>query len=74
VSDAFSLNRFADITLYIVRAEYTQKQSIAEAEKLQTSGKFNNMYFVFNASDIKKANYQYGYDYGEKEKTDKNKI
>ena len=61
VSDTFSLNRFADVTLYIVRAEYTHKQSIAEAEELYTSGKLNNMYFVLNASDIKKATYRYGY-------------
>lgn len=61
VSDTFSLNRFADISLYIVRAEYTHKQNIAEAEEIYSSGKLNQMYFILNASNIKKASYRYGY-------------
>jgi len=61
VSDTFSLNRFADVCLYIVRADYTHKQNIVDAEELHNSGKLNNMYFVLNASDVKKASYRYGY-------------
>ena len=61
VSDTFSLDRFSDVTLYLVRAEYTHKQSIAEAEVIFNTGKLKNLYFVLNASDIKKASYRYGY-------------
>ncbi len=61
VSDAYQLNRFADACLYVVRAEYTHKQSISEAEDIYKQKKLNNMYFLLNGSDIKKAGYRYGY-------------
>ena len=61
VSDAYQLNRFADACLYVVRAEYTPKQSISEAEDIYKQKKLNNMYFLLNCSDIKKAGYRYGY-------------
>lgn len=61
VSDAYQLNRFADACLYVVRAEYTPKQSISEAEDIYKQKKLNNMYFLLNGSDIKKAGYRYGY-------------
>lgn len=61
VSDAYQLNRFADACLYVVRAEYTPKQSISEAEDIYKQKKLNNMYFLLNDSDIKKAGYRYGY-------------
>jgi len=61
VSDTFLLNRFADVNLYVVRAEYTHKLSITEANSLFETGKLTNMYFVFNSSDIKKGGYRYGY-------------
>ncbi|MEI8271588.1 MAG: polysaccharide biosynthesis tyrosine autokinase [Paludibacter sp.] len=61
VSDTFALNRFADISLYVVRAEYTPKRNIEDATKLFRMQKVKNMYFVLNASDYKKSNYRYGY-------------
>lgn len=61
VSDSYLLNRFADITLYLVRAEYTLKQNIVDAEQPYLNGQLNNMYFVLNASDLKKSSYRYGY-------------
>ena len=61
VSDTFALNRFADVSLYIVRAEYTPKKNIEDATKLFLAEKVKNMYFILNASDYKKATYHYGY-------------
>ena len=64
VSDSYQLNRFADVCLYVVRAEYTHKQNILDAEENHTLNKLNNMYFVLNASDVQKSGYRYGYHYG----------
>lgn len=64
VSDSYQLNRFADVCLYVVRAEYTHKQNIVDAEENHTLNKLNNMYFVLNASDVQKSGYRYGYRYG----------
>jgi capsular exopolysaccharide synthesis family protein len=64
VSDSYQLNRFADVCLYVVRAEYTHKQNIIDAEDNHTLNKLTNMYFVLNASDVQKSGYRYGYRYG----------
>lgn len=61
VSDSFSLNRFADVSLYVVRADYTPKKNIEDATKLFLNKKVKNMYFVLNASDIHKVAFRYGY-------------
>ena len=61
VSDSFALNRFADVSLYVVRAEYTPKKNIEDATKLFVMNKVKNMYFVLNSSDYKKSTYRYGY-------------
>ena len=61
VSDSFALNRFADVSLYVVRAEYTPKKNIEDATKLFLLNKVKNMYFVLNSSDYKKSSYRYGY-------------
>jgi len=62
VSDCLLLNRFADANLYIVRANYTPKKAIIEANGIFINKKLNNMYLVLNAIDMHKAsNYSYGY-------------
>ncbi len=70
VSDSFSLNRFADMNLYVVRADYTPKKNIADATDLFKHNKLTNLYFVLNAADHAKKIYRkgygkkYGYGYG----------
>lgn len=70
VSDGLLLNRFADVNLYIVRAEYTPKRDIIEANEIYMDKKLNNMYMVLNDVDFTKvASYshyknKYGYGYG----------
>jgi len=70
VSDSFLLNRFADINLYVVRADYTPRKNIVDATNLFRNNKLNNLYFVLNGSDLTKKIYRkgygkkYGYGYG----------
>jgi len=61
VSDSFTLNRLADVNLYVVRADFTPKRNIEEATNLHKNKKLKNMYFILNAGDMKKNTYRYGY-------------
>ena len=61
VSDTYALNRFADVNLYVVRADYTPKKNIEDATILYKQKKLNRMYFVLNAADLSKASLRYGY-------------
>jgi tyrosine-protein kinase Etk/Wzc len=61
VSDSYALNRFADVSLYIVRADYTPKKNIEDATNLFKQKKLNRMYFVLNAADMHKGSIRYGY-------------
>lgn len=61
VSDSFVINRFADVSLYIVRAAYTHKKNVEDATTLYNSNKINNMYFILNGSEENKNAYRYGY-------------
>ncbi|MDD4969950.1 MAG: polysaccharide biosynthesis tyrosine autokinase [Paludibacter sp.] len=61
VSDTYALNRFADVNLYVVRADYTPKKNIEDATNLFKHKKLNRMYFILNAADIQKASIRYGY-------------
>ena len=68
VSDSFLLNRFADVNLYVIRANFTTKKDIEDATNLYKSNKITNMYFVLNNVDMDKHSYRYGngrkYGYG----------
>ena len=61
VSDSFVINRFADVSLYIVRADYTHKKNIEDATILYNQKRIKNMYFVLNASQEHKNTFRYGY-------------
>ena len=75
VSDSFSLNRFADVNLYVVRAGYTPKKHIEDASNLNKHKKLTNLYFVLNSIDFKKSSNRFGYvkkyEYGYKSDNDK---
>ena len=77
VSDSFTLNRFADASLYIVRADFTHKKNIEDATNLFIHKKLKNMYFVLNGVDSRRASYRYGlvrnYEYGYGNETSKKK-
>lgn len=60
VSDSFTLNRFADVNLYVVRADFTPKRGVEDATNLYKQKKLNNLYFVLNGTNKSKINYSYG--------------
>lgn len=74
VSDGLLVERLADVTLYVVRQNYTEKDQLSIINDLASIGKIRNPYLVIN--DIKSSyqgygygyNYGYGYDYGVEKK------
>jgi len=62
VTDTFLINKFADLTLYVVRAGYTEKKLIDFAVDAKNDGKLHHVSFVLN--DVKMANFGYGNKYG----------
>lgn len=67
VSDTFALNRIADATLYVCRANYSRRENIKFAEKVVREGKLKKVSLVINGTDAKQGyGYGYGYGYGRK--------
>lgn len=61
VSDSLILNRFADVNLYVIRADYTPKKNIEDATIIYHENKLKNMFFILNSVDFNKRVYRYGY-------------
>ena len=62
ISDALILDRFADVTLYVVRQKYTPKDQIKHINELYNTKRLNNLGVVVNGIKDKKWNgYSYGY-------------
>ena len=57
IADTFSLTRFTDATIYVCRANYTQKNSIFNAIDFAAEGSLKNLIFVLNDTEVK----EYGY-------------
>ena len=68
VSDTLLVDRISDITLYITRASYTDKQTIEYANRLHKDKSLKRMYFVLNDVELELSKYsyrrKYGYGYG----------
>lgn len=67
VTDTFLISKFADVTLYMVRAEVTEKSLLDFSKNLKESGRLKNMAYVVNGVGASKAygySYNYGYNYG----------
>lgn len=63
VSDALELAQYADVTLYIVRQNYTKKDMITLLNNRVKRGELNNASVVLNGYE-NKAKYGSGYGYG----------
>lgn len=63
VTDTLLISQMADATLYVVRANHSDKQLIHFAKDLHETGKLKNMAFVLNGVPIGRG-YGYGYNYG----------
>ncbi len=59
VSDALILEKHADITLYIVRHDYTPKESIKQIDDLYRDKRFKNLGIIING--VKDDSMFYGY-------------
>jgi len=62
VSDALELSSYADLTLYIMRQNYTKKDMVALLNNRLSRGELHNVSIIFNGFE-NKAKYGTGYDY-----------
>ncbi len=63
VTDAFELAQFCDVTLYIIRQNYTKKDMITLLNNREKRGELNNISIILNGFE-NKAKYGYSYGYG----------
>ncbi|WP_179022256.1 GumC family protein [Winogradskyella forsetii] len=71
VTDTMLISQLADATIYLARANYTEKNLLKFSRDLFESGKLKNMAYVINGVDTNKSNgygYNYGYNYGYSDK------
>ena len=68
VSDTLLIDRVADITLYITRANVTDKRNVELINRLHTEKSLKKLYIVVNDVDVESQRYsykrKYGYGYG----------
>ncbi|MDR0683288.1 MAG: polysaccharide biosynthesis tyrosine autokinase [Dysgonamonadaceae bacterium] len=62
VADAFRINQFVDVTIFVTRSDYTYKSSLSDIQLLYKEDKLHNLTVVLNAVSSKK---RYGYYYGQ---------
>ncbi|MDC8105109.1 GumC family protein [Chryseobacterium sp. PTM-20240506] len=62
VTDTFVISKFADVSLYVVRSERTEKAFIEYANNIAGDNKLKNANFVLN--DVKSENFGYGNKHG----------
>jgi capsular exopolysaccharide synthesis family protein len=63
VSDALELSQFCDVTLYVVRQNFTKKEMLVLLNNRTKRGELNNVSIIFNGYE-NKAKYGVGYGYG----------
>ncbi len=67
VTDTMLISEHADVTLYLVRAGFTEKNLLDFSKNLSETGRLKNMAYVINGVGGSKAygyTYNYGYSYG----------
>lgn len=67
VTDTLLLTQLSDLILYIVRADFTEKNLIKYPEELKKQGKIKNAAYIINSIGIMNVygyNYKYNYSYG----------
>ena len=63
VSDTFTLDRLADATIYVVRADYTTRTDLRFVDEIYADKRLKKLSIVVNGTATKRG---YGYGYGEK--------
>ncbi len=61
VTDGIMAMKKTDVTIYVVRANYSKKDFLQNIERIQKLHKINNISVVFNALPSSKKMYGYGY-------------
>lgn len=64
VTDTIQVSQFADLTIYVIKANHLDKRMLHIPEKLNRENKLPNMAILINGSDHSKGAYGYGYGYG----------
>lgn len=66
VADADIINKFVDMTLFVIRAGLLDRSMLPIIEKYYTDHKYKNLAIVLNGSDYEgsRYGYKYGYKYG----------
>ncbi|MGB5418848.1 GumC family protein [Algibacter sp.] len=65
VTDTLLISQLADATLYIVRADFTEKNLLGHSVELYKNKKLKNLAFVINSvGNSGKYDYNYGHKYG----------
>ncbi|MBR9914838.1 MAG: polysaccharide biosynthesis tyrosine autokinase [Algicola sp.] len=65
VTDTMLISQLADVTVYIARANFTDKKLLNFSKDLYESGKLKNMAYVVNGvGNNRSYGYNYGYNYG----------
>ncbi|MCX7548378.1 polysaccharide biosynthesis tyrosine autokinase [Xanthomarina sp. F1114] len=65
VTDTLLISKFADLFIYVVKANYITKKQLQIAQRMHTEKRLPNMNILLNSVDHKKG-YGYGYGYGTK--------
>ncbi|PIE99946.1 MAG: tyrosine protein kinase [Maribacter sp.] len=72
VTDTLMISKHADVSLFIMRADFTDKRLLEFSKELYKTKKLKNMAYVLNSVDqgkFKGYNYGYGYGYSEQQET-----
>lgn len=71
VTDTLLISQKADLTVYVCRAEYTDKKLLGYPKELSKEEKLKNVALAINSIKINNFGYgsKYGYGYGQDEKT-----
>lgn len=64
VSDTLQISKFANVSIYMCRADFTPKTSISLLNDLARENKMTNLCVVLNGIDLSKKKHSYYYGYG----------
>ena len=68
VTDTIQISKFADLTIYVIKANYLDKRMLHIPERMKKEEKLPNMALLINGTDHSKGAYGYGYGYGNEKK------
>ena len=64
IADAAVVNRYADLTIYVVRDGKVEQQYMYELERMAEENKIKNLTILVNDIKVSKTRYNYSYAYG----------